>query len=52
MYTAFARQILVLGTNQKKMATSRSVANHGNEADHFVWLYHLLIIVIILPLII
>ena len=31
------------------MAAGRSVANHGNiKADHFVWCYHELIIMIIL----
>ena len=31
MLTAFARKILVLGTNHAKMAAGRSVANHGNK---------------------
>ena len=35
MQTAFARKIVVLGTNQTKIAVGRSVANQGNKGRPF-----------------
>ena len=33
--TTFARKIIVLGTNQTKMAAGRSVGNHGDKGQSF-----------------
>ena len=35
MKTAFARKILVLGTNQTKMAVGRSAGTHGDNGQSF-----------------
>ena len=35
MSTAFSKKILVLGTNQTKMAADHSVANNGNKGRPF-----------------
>ena len=49
MYTVFAGKILVLRTNQTKMAAGRSVAKvMAIKAEYFFRRYHQLIIVIIL----
>ena len=47
--TAFARNVLVLGTNHRKMAVGCSEwLIMAIKAGHFIWCYYELIIVIIL----